>query len=224
MDDSTAEEELAAANLFNEEPGEGGKNGVDDHVDTADEESHVVILVQVLLKEQGQVVDDRVAAAELLEDLRRGTDEHTTQVLAGTAGGEVAEPSLLAEGSRRTEGLEDELLLDLSLPVADFASGQGGEDILSLFDAVLGDQVSGGVGKVPHADDDDDTKEDLEGDGETPDQVRGTIVGTEIDPVGDGSTDGDDTTFNTDQKSTVVRLGTLGLVGGDRGTAVPMIS
>lgn len=37
-------EELAPADLFNEEPGECGKNRVADHVDAADEQSEVVRL------------------------------------------------------------------------------------------------------------------------------------------------------------------------------------
>lgn len=50
----TADEELATADLLDEEPGEGGEDGVVDHVDTADEHGHELSLAEGLLKKDGR--------------------------------------------------------------------------------------------------------------------------------------------------------------------------
>lgn len=118
----------------------------------------------------------------------------------------------------RSDGVNDQLLLELGLVVVDLPTTQGGKHVLTLLDAVFGDEVTGGVGKEPHADDDDETEEDLESNGETPHQVLVTEVGTVVNPVGNRSTDGNDTTLDTDEQTTVASLGALGLVGRDSGS------
>lgn len=85
----TADEELATADLLDEEPGEGGEDGVVDHVDTADERGHELGLAEGLLKKDGEVVYHGVTAGQLLRDLRRRTDEHAVQVLGSTASEQV---------------------------------------------------------------------------------------------------------------------------------------
>jgi hypothetical protein len=40
-------------------------------------------------------------------------------------------------------------------------------------------------------------------------------VGAKVDPVGNRRTDGDGTTFNTDEETPVAGLGTLGLICGN---------
>ena len=55
------EEEFAPSGPFDDEPADGGEDGVDDHVDAAEEEADGVALVDALLEEDGEVVDDRVA-------------------------------------------------------------------------------------------------------------------------------------------------------------------
>lgn len=90
------QEQLAATDLLNEEPREGSEDGVHNHVDTTDEQSLVVGLVQGALKQNGQVVDDSVATRQLLEDLGRGTDKHAAEVLGATTGAEVAVAGLVA--------------------------------------------------------------------------------------------------------------------------------
>lgn len=52
-----------------------------------------------------------------------------------------------------------------------------------------------------------------------PGQARhgvGSIRSAEVDPVGDARSESDDTTFDTDQETTVSRARTFGLVGRDR--------
>lgn len=95
LDPRAVEKEVAAADLLDEEPGEGGENGVHDHVDTADEQSELVLFTQGVLEEHRQVVDHRVATTELLEDLRRRTNKHTPAVLRAATGQQVGELGLV---------------------------------------------------------------------------------------------------------------------------------
>jgi len=90
------EEELAATDTLNGEPRGCSEDGVDDHVDTAEEESQVVIGTDGLLEENGEVVDDGVATGELLHHLRRGTENKTSEVLSLAASEESREGSLAA--------------------------------------------------------------------------------------------------------------------------------
>ena len=46
-----------------------------------------MILAHGVLQKHWQIVDDSVASTQLLENLRRGTNKHTTEML-GTATGE----------------------------------------------------------------------------------------------------------------------------------------
>lgn len=63
------EKEFAPSGPFDDEPADGGEDGVDDHVDAAEEEADGVALVDALLEEDGEVVDDRVATCRELSQL-----------------------------------------------------------------------------------------------------------------------------------------------------------
>lgn len=52
-----------------------------------------------VLEQDGQIVNDSVAAGDLLEELRRGTDNHATEVLRGTTSEEIRERGLLSAGA-----------------------------------------------------------------------------------------------------------------------------
>lgn len=93
-----AQEEVATTDLLDEEPGEGGEDGVANHVDTTDQEGKVVRLADGVLEQNGQIVDDSVATGDLLEELRRGADNHATEVLRGATGEKVGEGGLLSAG------------------------------------------------------------------------------------------------------------------------------
>lgn len=100
---ATSQEKLATTYLLDEEPGEGGKNSVADHVDTTDQKCKVVRLTNRLFKQNGKVVNDGVAARNLLEELGRRAHNHAAEVLRGTTGEEVLETGTL--GSARTSGI-----------------------------------------------------------------------------------------------------------------------
>jgi len=103
--DGSNEEELAATDTLNGEPRGCSEDGVDDHVDAAEEESQVVIGTDGLLEENGEVVDDSVATGELLHHLRRGTENETSEVLGLAASEESRERSLAALVASSSNGL-----------------------------------------------------------------------------------------------------------------------
>jgi hypothetical protein len=76
-------------------------------------------------------------------------------------------------------------------------------------------QPSRRLGQSCHDDENDESEEDLEGDGETPDEVVRTVGAAIVDPVSDKRADSDVATFDTDDFASVVGLGALGLVGRD---------
>lgn len=53
-------------------------------------------LANGILEQNGQIVDDSVATGDLLEELRRGADDHATEVLRGATGEEIREGGLLS--------------------------------------------------------------------------------------------------------------------------------
>lgn len=114
--------------------------------------------------------------------------------------------------------VNDNVLLGLSLAVIDLNTLEGSNDPLTLGNLVMGNEPARRLGQVVHADNDDNTEENLEGDRETPHQVLRAEVGTVIDPVGNHGTNGDNTTFNTDEQTTVLGVRALSLVGGDGGS------
>lgn len=212
----TTDKQLATTDLLDEEPGEGGEDSVDDHVDTGDNQGHGAVHAERVLHQHGQVVDDSVTARQLLGDLRGRTDQHTTEVLGATTSKQVAVASTLGNTSS-FDGLDDQLLLQLSLGGVDLSTTKGSQNVLTLVDLTTGDEVAGRVGHVVHSDDDNNTEDDLEGNGETPGEVGGTVGGTEVDPVGDGCTNGNNTTLDTDEQATVAGAGALSLVSGNSG-------
>lgn len=97
--EGATQEQVATTDLLDKEPREGGEYGVANHVDTTNQKGKVVRLSDGLLEQDGQIVDDSVTAGNLLEELRRGTDDHAAEVLRRTAGEEVGEGRLLGTGT-----------------------------------------------------------------------------------------------------------------------------
>lgn len=56
------QEQLPPSRALDDEPADGGEDGVDDHVDAAEQEGDVVGLVDALFEEDGEVVDYCVAS------------------------------------------------------------------------------------------------------------------------------------------------------------------
>lgn len=215
--DGSDEEELAATDTLNSKPRSSGEDRVDDHVDTTEEESHVVVGTDGLLEENGEVVDDGVATGELLHHLRRGTENETSEVLGLSTSEESRERSLAALVSSGSNGLLDGLNLGHDLGGVAGSTVETSKNSLSLFTTIVCEEPTRRLGKLHHHDENDGSKDNLESDGESPNKGVRAIGTAIVDPVSDQRSDGDVTALDADELSTVVRLTALGLVGRDGG-------
>lgn len=160
-----------------------------------------------LLEQDGEIVNDCVTAADLLEELGRGTEQHAAEVLRFTVREESLDGSaLLAITTRGTERIDNEVALEHSLGASLFVTTDGGDDAVSFRLALVAQKPSRRLGKEHHGEDDEHGEDDLEGNRETPDKVIRPVGSTVVEPVGDQCTESDDTTFDTDQKSSIGRL------------------
>lgn len=216
LSETATKEKLATTNFFDKEPREGSEDSVANHVNTTDQKSEIVALSNGLLKQDREIVNDSVATRNLLEELGRRTDNHTTEVLRRATSEKVAERRLGSTGG--SNRVNDKVLLHLGLAVINLNTVQTSQNGFTLRDTVVGDEPARRLGHVVHADNDDNSKDNLEGDGETPHKILGTIVGTKVNPVGNHGSDGNDTTLNTDQETTILGVRTLSLVRRDGGS------
>lgn len=218
LSSGTDKQQLTTTNTFNEEPGRCRKDGVDNHVDTTKKKSKVLVAKDVGA-ENGEVVNDCIAATDLLHELRASTEHHATEVLGLSTGEQSLDGSaLLSSETRGTDRVDDSVALGACVIAVNLETSNGSDNLLGFFMAVVGEQPSRRLRKPDHANADNETEDDLEGNGETPSEVLGTVRAAVVDPVGDKGTEGNDTTFDTDEKTSVGGGRTLGLVGRDSGS------
>jgi hypothetical protein len=74
----------------------------------------------------------------------------------------------------------------------------------------VGEQPTGRLGEYQDTADEDERKEDLERGGETPRDGRVEEGESKVDPVGNGGSNSDGRGLDTDEETSVVRLGRLG--------------
>lgn len=205
----TDQEEVATTDLLNhEERGDGGKH-VDGSEDTTQNKGELAGHTQVLLEQEGGVVDSSVATSELLEELARATDHHTLELL-GLAESEESSPASLGTLSSLQVGLH-EVKVGEHLLAIDGTVVEGSQDLQGLLIVTLHDEPTRGLRQHESSATDTDGKDDLECDGESP-LDRGVDIGeTEVNPVGNESADGNNGTLEADEETTVVRTRTLRL-------------
>lgn len=112
--------------------------------------------------------DDSVAATDLLEQLRRGSEKHAAGVLARTVRGKVA----LALAGLAFEGVADNLELLDDKRVTEGSRLEGGDDLLRLGVVALGDEPTRRFGKNPDEADERKGENALQRDRHTPGRGR----------------------------------------------------
>jgi hypothetical protein len=112
-------------------------------------------------------------------------------------------------------GIVDDGDLGLDFLVLTVLVGKGSENRVGLIDATMGQKPSRRLGKSQHQDKNHEGKGNLEGNRESPDEGVRSVGATIINPVGNQGTDGDVTTFDANELSTVVCSRTFSLVSGD---------
>lgn len=111
--------------------------------------------------------------------------------------------ALLAETSRGTQGVNNEVALLDGLGTIDLVATEGSNDLVGFLGPAMAEEPSGRLGEVKHGDADEDGEDKLESDGEAPDKVIRTVRCAIVDPVSNQSTKGNDTAFNADEKTAV---------------------
>lgn len=173
--DSSDEEQLAATDALDSEPGGCREDGVDDHVDTAEQQSEVVAGSDGGLEQDWEVVDDGVAASDLLHHLGAGSEDHAAEVLRDAALEERGEGRDSALVARSLDGVRDDSQLLGDVGVVATLTGQSCQHGSGVVCASLGEQPTGRLGELEHQDEHGQGEDTLEGDGESPDEGVGSV-------------------------------------------------
>ena len=198
MSDCSVKEKLTAPSLFDDKPGNRSEGCVDDHVYASQEKSEGVSCANGVLKENWEIVDDGVAASELLKELRGGAEEHTTEML-GFATREESRESSISSTSGSANRVHDQSVLELNIWVSSLESRERSENVDAVFVSFILNEPARRFRQKEGSDDQNNTKDNLEGDRKSPGQVVWSIGRTIVDPIGDHSTKCNDTTLNTDK-------------------------
>ena len=118
----------------------------------------------------------------------------------------------------RSNRVQNDGLLQLNLWIIDRLGREGSNDSFTFLVTLTDEQPAWRLRKDSQTSDDENAEDDLESNWETPSEIRGTVRGTEVDPVGDESTDSHCTALDTDEETTVGRARTFGLIGRDGGS------
>ena len=122
----------------------------------------------------------------------------------------------------RLNRLNGKILLPLNIGILNLFPLQSSNHILPIRNTILGQEPTRRLRQNQHAEDNDQTEQNLESNGESPDKRRDPGIGMDpvdavIDPVRNQRSDGDRPSLDTDVQTSLVRLGTFGLIGRDGG-------
>ena len=169
--DCTDQEELATTHTLHEEERGQGEGGVDDREDSAEDERQTGLETDLVFEKDRAVIDHGVTTSNLLEELCRGADEGTTKVLLLATLENIPLASNLG-GFLCLECVGDLGHLGDGDRVVVRDGSECSDDTLTLLRPVVGDEPSGRLGKDRDTSDEDEGKDDLESDGETPGDGR----------------------------------------------------
>lgn len=107
--------------------------------------------------------------ANLLHELATHTQHHPPKMLRFPISEDGFErrafaPSVTGSG----DGVKDDLLLELAFFAIGLETTEGGDDGFALGVAASGEEPARGLGEPDHGDDEDESEDDLKGDGEAP--------------------------------------------------------
>lgn len=214
--DGSDKEELAATDTLDEDERKQSEEHVDDRKDTTKNERKLHVETDLLVEQDSGVVDDGVASTKLLEELGRGTDESTGKVLLLALLEDVA--ALGLDGKLGLDHVGHALLLGNGTGSVVGVTTESGDDTLSFGIVSMVDEPTRGLGEDEDTGDKNDSKEDLEGDRETPGDRRVDERQSKVHPVGNDGSDSHSGCLHTNEETTVVGLGSLGDPRGNGGS------
>jgi hypothetical protein len=105
---------LTTADAVDDKPGDGSEDRINDHVHATQQEGEIGGRANGTLEQDGEVVDNSITAAKLLEELGRATEEYAAEVLGLATSKELAKANSLSVrpgGGRDT--VQDDSLLEM---------------------------------------------------------------------------------------------------------------
>ena len=160
------QEERSSTGAFNNDEGEQGEEGVDDGENSSEDKGELTADLDLILEKNGGVVNDSVASSELLVDLGRGTDNHSSQVLLLASDKHVLGRSLGL--FRGVDGVHNVGSLLEGTGVVDRGPGQSGDNLETLIHVSVREQPSRRLRHDQGSPDDEEREEGLKGDRESP--------------------------------------------------------
>lgn len=172
LNEGSNQKQPSTSNGLDEKPGQGCEDSIDDHVDTTNQHGELMWLVQRVFHQNGKVINDSVAATNLLHELRRHAEKGSAEMLGLAITEDSRHWSRFATTTRCSDRVNDNRLLELNLRVIDRFTSESGKDKFALLIPFPGHKPARGLGKECHADADEKTKHNLEGNGESPGNVK----------------------------------------------------
>lgn len=163
---SSDQEEGSSTGSLDNDEGQQGEQGVDDSEDSSEDQGQITTELDLLLEENGGVVDDSVTSSELLVDLGRGTNDHSSQVLLLSTDEHVLGGSLRLPGS--VDRFHNVCPLLQSTGVVHRSAGQSGNDLETFVHVSVRQQPSGRLRHDEGSPDDKEREQGLQSDGESP--------------------------------------------------------
>ncbi|KAG7737240.1 hypothetical protein KL930_004678 [Ogataea haglerorum] len=205
----TNQEERSSSESVDQEEGWNGEDCIDNGEDTAHDKGLSSGKVQSVLEQDSGVINRRVTAGELLEELGTGSQHHSSEVLVLSSTEQLFETELGVVKSIDRVGNHGGFGNDTVIVRINAVDSSQNES--SLFHSSLVDEPSWRLWQTYHKQKQPQGKQDLQSNWQPP-RNRTLCVGqTKVDPIGNESTNSNHRTFQVDQTTPVLWLGVLGL-------------
>jgi hypothetical protein len=220
--EGTPNKERTTTELLNSVEGDGGRADVDKGEDQRDQEG--VANGTGRLEEGSGVVEDEVDTSPLLHHLQRGTEDGLAQVAAL-----LPERTLEAVGPTRnpTSGGDHRTLvllvgddlgkLGLDVVRVTGLATESGQCVAGSLDITTLDEVTRRVGEEEETTTENNTEDELDGDGNAVRASVGDIFGTVVDARGQQETNGDAELVTRNESTSDLARANLGHVQNDNG-------
>jgi hypothetical protein len=152
-----------------------------------------------VLEEQREVVNYSIAPPDLLHELRRSSQHHSSEMLGLSIGEERTERSDSALMARSSNTIHDDVSFESCFFIIHTISSQRRDYFSCFFMAILCQQPTWRLWKPDHAKEQDRTKHTLKSDWEAPSQLIRAVGASEVDPVCDERSESDNSALNTDK-------------------------